>query len=69
MMVSRARPSQSKEIEGILNPIVRRWFFSKFKEFSLPQFYSILEVHSSKNILVFASTESGKTLRDTKNIS
>ena len=62
MIINKAKPNTSKEIENILNPIVSKWFFSKFKEFSLPQLYSILEVHSRKNILVSASTGSGKTL-------
>ncbi|MBS3095795.1 ATP-dependent helicase [Candidatus Woesearchaeota archaeon] len=62
MTIQKTKPNKSEEIEHILHPIVKSWFFSKFKEFSLPQLYSILEVHSRKNILVSASTGSGKTL-------
>lgn len=62
MITYKTIPNKSEEIENILNPIVRTWFFSKFKDFSLPQLYSIMEVHSRNNILVSASTGSGKTL-------
>ena len=50
------------EIVETLNPIVKKWFFSKFKGFSLPQTYGIMEVHNRNNILISASTGSGKTL-------
>ena len=62
MISPKIKPNKSEEIENILNPIVRSWFFSKFRGFSLPQLYSIMEIHSRRNILVSASTGSGKTL-------
>ena len=62
MITTKTKPNKSEEIKNIFNPIVRNWFFSRFKAFSLPQLYSILEVHSRKNILVSATTGSGKTL-------
>ena len=31
------KPYGAKEVEDILNPLVKRWFLDKFREFSLPQ--------------------------------
>ncbi|MCK4669834.1 MAG: ATP-dependent helicase [Nanoarchaeota archaeon] len=53
--------SQSELVEN-LNPIVKEWFFSKFKEFALPQLFSVKEIHNRNNVLVSAPTGSGKTL-------
>jgi len=33
----KRKENSSEEIERILNPIVKKWFYSKFKSFSLPQ--------------------------------
>src|SRR3989344_3363562 len=49
-------------LKAILNPLVTQWFFSRFKDFSLPQLYGVMEIHSRKNILISAPTGSGKTL-------
>ena len=62
MITFKENPDKSSDIKKILHPIVKEWFFNKFKDFSLPQLYGILEVHSRNNILVSASTGSGKTL-------
>ncbi len=51
-----------KEIEGLLNPLVKKWFFSKFKAFSLPQTYGVCEIHNRNNILISAPTGGTKTL-------
>ena len=45
--------------------MVREWFFSKFKNFSLPQLFGVLEIHNKNNILITAPTGSGKTLTAT----
>lgn len=50
------------KILRILHPWVRKWFFSRFKEFSLPQLYGVSEIFSRKNILVSAPTGATKTL-------
>jgi len=55
-------PNTAKEIEGILNPLVREWFFSKFKEFSLTQLYAVKNISDRKNILICAPTGGTKTL-------
>ena len=56
------KPYKDKEVENILHPLVKKWFFSKFKEFSLPQLYGVMEVHSRSNILISAPTGATKTL-------
>jgi len=55
-------PNKPEEIEHILNPLVRKWFFSRFKEFSLPQLFGVLPIHSRENILISAPTGATKTL-------
>ncbi|MFH1209349.1 MAG: ATP-dependent helicase [archaeon] len=49
-------PYSSKELDKILNPLVREWFFKNFKEFSLPQLYGVMEIHKGNNILITAPT-------------
>lgn len=54
--------SKAEEVKGILNPLVREWFFSKFKDFSLTQLYGVKNIYDRKNILVSAPTGGTKTL-------
>src|SRR3990167_5963497 len=56
------KPYKPEQIRHILNPIVDKWFFTRFKEFSLPQLFGVLEIHSRNNVLVSAPTGSTKTL-------
>ncbi len=51
-----------KEINEKLDSLVREWFFSKFKEFSLPQLYGVMPIYERKNILISAPTGGTKTL-------
>ncbi len=62
MITFKEKPYKAAEVENILNPTVKTWFFSKFKEFSLPQLYGVMEIHMRKNILVSAPTGATKTL-------
>jgi len=55
-------PDSPEKIERMLHPWVRKWFYSRFKEFSLPQKHGVLEIFSRKNILVSAPTGATKTL-------
>ncbi|MBI2144129.1 ATP-dependent helicase [Candidatus Woesearchaeota archaeon] len=55
-------PNSQEDILNILNPVVRQWFFSHFREFSLPQLFGVMEIHSRNNILVSAPTGATKTL-------
>ncbi|MBS3163131.1 ATP-dependent helicase [Candidatus Woesearchaeota archaeon] len=62
MIEFQKEPYKDEEIYQVLNPIVKTWFKSKFKEFALPQKYAVLNIHNRKNTLVSAVTGSGKTL-------
>ncbi|MBI2109853.1 DEAD/DEAH box helicase, partial [Candidatus Woesearchaeota archaeon] len=62
MLVTLKEPYTEKEVRKILNPLVAKWFFSKFKEFSLPQLFGVREIHEGNNILVSAPTGGTKTL-------
>jgi len=59
---SRAEIRNKQEIIGILDPLVKEWFFSKFKDFSDAQLYGVMNIHERKNILISAPTGSTKTL-------
>jgi len=50
------------EIKKIMHPLMKTWFIDKFKTFSEPQRYAIMNIHSRINTLVSAPTGSGKTL-------
>ena len=56
------KPYKPEQIRHILNPIVDKWFFTRFKEFSLPQLFGVMEIHSRNNVLVSAPTGATKTL-------
>jgi len=62
MIEVKEKPNTEKEIVNVMNPLVKKWFFSRFKEFSLPQLYGIMEVHSRSNVLISAPTGATKTL-------
>src|SRR3990167_8839672 len=55
-------PSKSEEVKAILNPLVKEWFFTRFKDFSLTQLYGVKNIYGRKNILVSAPTGGTKTL-------
>lgn len=58
----RAEIQNEKDLIGILEPLVREWFLNKFGKFSESQLYGVINIHKRKNILISASTGSGKTL-------
>ena len=62
MITTMEEPYQPEQINTILNPIVKKWFFNSFKEYSLPQLYGVMEIHSRNNILISAPTGATKTL-------
>ncbi|RME55260.1 ATP-dependent helicase, partial [Candidatus Woesearchaeota archaeon] len=62
MINVKKKPNTASELKKILNPIVEKWFFSRFEEFSLPQKFAVMDIHSRKNILVSAPTGATKTL-------
>ncbi|MGC9309232.1 MAG: ATP-dependent helicase [Candidatus Nanoarchaeia archaeon] len=59
---TQARERKVEKIVDSLDPLVKEWFFSKFKEFSLTQRYGVLPIFERKNILISAPTGSTKTL-------
>ncbi len=61
-IVSEAKEYSKKEIEGILHPLIREWFFSKFEDFSESQRFGVMNIHNKENILISAPTGGGKTL-------
>jgi ATP-dependent helicase Lhr and Lhr-like helicase len=60
--VSEAKQYSRKEIEEVLNPLVKEWFFSKFEDFSDSQKFGVMNIHNKENILISAPTGGGKTL-------
>ncbi|MBD3354546.1 hypothetical protein GF361_01015, partial [Candidatus Woesearchaeota archaeon] len=55
-------PYKANQVKKILHPLLKKWFFSKFKSFSLPQKYGVIPIHNRENILVSAPTGATKTL-------
>ncbi len=62
MITFKKKPNEDKLLKYLLHHDVRNWFFSKFKEFSMPQKLGIFEIHSRNNCLVSAPTGATKTL-------
>src|SRR3989344_2617541 len=62
MITNITEPYEPKHLQAILDPLVNQWFFSKFKQFSLPQLYCVMEIHQRKNVLISAPTAATKTL-------
>jgi ATP-dependent Lhr-like helicase len=60
--VNIAKERKDSDIVGILHPLVKEWFFSRFKEFSPTQRYGVMNVWERKNILISAPTGGTKTL-------
>jgi ATP-dependent Lhr-like helicase len=56
------KPYKAEKIKKVLHPLVSKWFFSRFGEFSLPQLYGVMEIHQRKNTLISAPTGATKTL-------
>ena len=62
MITVMKQPYKKEQLEKILHPLVKKWFFSRFKKFSLPQLYGVIPIHNRENILVSAPTGATKTL-------
>ena len=62
MIKQKEKPNSKISIDKILHPYVKKWFYSKFKEYSLPQRFGVMEIHSRNNVLISAPTGATKTL-------
>jgi len=60
--MKQEEPFKTEIVENILNPTVKKWFFTRFKSFSLPQLHGVVPIHQRENILVSAPTGATKTL-------
>ncbi|MEK6873578.1 MAG: ATP-dependent helicase [Nanoarchaeota archaeon] len=60
--VKQAIERTDNEIVKTLHPLVKEWFFSRFKEFSITQKYGVPAIWERKNILISAPTGGTKTL-------
>jgi len=60
--VINAPEQNSDKIVKTLHPLVKEWFFSRYKDFSLTQKYGVPAIWERKNILISAPTGSTKTL-------
>ncbi len=60
--LTQAKKRNKEDIEKTLNPLVKEWFFSGFKEFSETQLYGVMPIYERKNILISAPTGGTKTL-------
>ncbi|MFH1399086.1 MAG: ATP-dependent helicase [Candidatus Woesearchaeota archaeon] len=62
MVVFKEVPDSAEAIERILHSVVKKWFFTRFSELSLPQLYGVIEIHARQNVLISAPTGATKTL-------
>lgn len=62
MLEYKTKPDKESDLKELLHPIVGKWFFSRFKSFSQPQLYGVMEVHKRNNVLISAPTGATKTL-------
>src|SRR3972149_6232507 len=56
------KASTKEEVLGLLEPLLRDWFGSKFRGLTEPQAYAVPLIHARRNVLVSSPTGSGKTL-------
>jgi ATP-dependent Lhr-like helicase len=61
-VTEKKKANTKKEIDDILNPTIKKWFYSRFTKYSKPQTYGVMEIHSRNNVLISAPTGSTKTL-------
>src|SRR3989338_8943384 len=64
MPIEVAKEHHAKEeIDNVLDPLVREWFYNKFPNgYTPPQKFAILDIHRRKNVVISSPTGSGKTL-------
>ncbi len=62
MIKFKKEPDDKEEIRKLLHPYVKKWFFGRFSELSLPQRFGVKPIHERRNILISAPTGGTKTL-------
>jgi ATP-dependent Lhr-like helicase len=62
LLLSQLREYTKDEVLKRLNPLVAKWFGSRFRELTPPQKYAIIPIKEGRNVLVSSPTGSGKTL-------
>lgn len=62
MIIKKDTPDKAEDVDKLLHPLVKKWFYSRFSSYSLPQLYGVSEIHARKNILICAPTGATKTL-------
>jgi ATP-dependent helicase Lhr and Lhr-like helicase len=55
-------PYSPVQLKSVLHPLINQWFFQKFKDFSLPQLFGVMQIHNRHNVLISAPTGATKTL-------
>ncbi|MEK6849154.1 MAG: DEAD/DEAH box helicase, partial [Nanoarchaeota archaeon] len=53
---------QPSEVDFILNPTVKKWFYQRYPSYSIPQLHAVIPIYNRENILVSAPTGATKTL-------
>lgn len=62
LIAEKRKPNTKKQLDGILNETVKKWFYSRFTKYSKPQTFGVMEIHSRNNVLISAPTGATKTL-------
>ena len=62
MIDYKTTENSKKELDELLHPYIKKWFYSKFKDYSLPQKMGVMQIHSRRNVLISAPTGATKTL-------
>jgi ATP-dependent Lhr-like helicase len=62
-MIKRVKKQHTKkEVLGLMRPLVREWFNSKFEGLTEPQAFAVPIIHARQNVLISSPTGSGKTI-------
>ncbi|NYT12608.1 MAG: ATP-dependent helicase [Methanomassiliicoccales archaeon] len=56
------RRGSKEEVMGLMEPLIEKWFTSRFEGLTEPQSYAIPLIHERRSVLVSSPTGSGKTL-------
>ncbi len=62
MEFNKSQIYSKEEIDQALDPLVKTWFYTKFKDYSISQQYGVMNIIQKNNILISAPTGGTKTL-------